>query len=158
MTDINGKTHHGTVPRGLVRPEMWEKQRAIAASLLPEGIAEIVQKTETPFVTKMYDAASTNASFFGGKLFIVGDAFITLRPNAGMSTNQAALHCNLLEKVVEGEMTPEQWNRAVLSNGNAQRRFAMALSSYGLGTKWDIVWNGCSWLLLLLGQKLGVVT
>lgn len=158
MTDFNGKVHHGTVPRGLVQPELWVKQKAIASSMMPEGIAAIVQKTETPFVTKIYDVASTNAVFFGGKLFVVGDALMTLRPNVGLSTSQAAYHCGLLEKVLEKKMTPEQWNRAVLKYGNAQRRFAIAVSSYGLGTKVDLVWNACSWLFLLLGQKLGIAS
>ncbi|KAF3035817.1 hypothetical protein E8E12_005542 [Didymella heteroderae] len=126
FTDRNGTSHHGTVPRGLVRPDLWEKQKDLARTLLPLGLAAIVSQSKAPFVTKVYDVASTKASFFGGKVFLVGDAQTTLRPNVGMGTTHAANDCNELEKVIDGSATPEQWERAVLRWGAAQRRFAMA--------------------------------
>jgi 2-polyprenyl-6-methoxyphenol hydroxylase-like FAD-dependent oxidoreductase len=157
FTDINGKLHHGTVPRNLVRPELWEKQKALAKEALPEGLAAIVQGTTAPFVTKVYDATCPKTSFFGGKVFLVGDAQITLRPNIGMSTTHAANDCNELEKVVEGAATPQQWERAVLKWGAAQRRFAMTISAYGLESKLSAVRNGVYWLGLLAGQQVGLL-
>lgn len=156
FTDINGEIHKGTVPRGLVKPEAWEKQRALAKEVLPEGLAAIVQGTTSPFLTKVYDVMSTKASFFSGKLFLVGDAQTTLRPNVGMSTTHAAYDCNELEKIIEGQSTPEQWERAVLKWAAAQRRFAMTISSYGLGTKLNVLWNAICWLSLLVAQKVGI--
>jgi hypothetical protein len=156
FTDINGKLHHGTVPRTLVRPEIWEKQKLLAKEVLPEGLATIVQASTAPFVTKVYDATSTKTSFFGGKVFLVGDAQITLRPNIGMSTTHAAFDCNELEKVIEGTATPVQWERTVLRWGTAQQKFAMAISAYGLDGKLSAIWNGFCWLGLLIGQRVGI--
>jgi 2-polyprenyl-6-methoxyphenol hydroxylase-like FAD-dependent oxidoreductase len=156
FTDKNGALHHGTVPRGLVRPDLWESQKNLAHALLPPGLAAIVSSSKAPFVTKVYDVTSTKASFFGGKVFLVGDAQTTLRPNVGMGTTHAANDCNELEKVIEGNATPEQWEIAVLRWGAAQRRFAMAISAYTLGTRLDVVWAGLCWLGLLLGQSVGI--
>lgn len=156
FTDKDGKSHHGTVPRGLVRPDLWEKQKARAQKLLPPGLAAIVQQSKAPFVTKVYDVTSTKASFFNGKVFLIGDAQTTLRPNVGMGTMHAANDCNELEKVIQGTATPEQWERAVLRWGAAQQRFAMAISGYTLGTRLDMVWAGLCWLGLLLGQSVGI--
>ncbi|KAL9116206.1 MAG: hypothetical protein Q9227_000577 [Pyrenula ochraceoflavens] len=157
MTDSNGRLHYGTVPRSLVRPELWEKQKALAATSLPPGLAAILHQTRAPFVTKIFDVASPNAVFCNGKVFIVGDALFTIRPNVGLSTNQAAYHCRLMEKVVQGEMTAEAWNRAVLRYGNTQSRWAFVVTSYALGTKFELARSACSWLLYTLGQKLGIV-
>jgi hypothetical protein len=156
FTDVNGVQHHGTVPRGLVRPDIWEKQKTLAASALPSGVAEMVTKTAQPFVTKIYDVASTKALFFGNKLFLVGDALIPLRPNVGMSTQAAAHDCNMLERVIEGAITPPQWEKSVMKWRHAQRRFAIFASSYGLRSKFVAVWEGLNWLLLLLLQKIGI--
>jgi hypothetical protein len=124
--------------------------------MLPEGLAAIVRSTKTPFLTKIYDATSTKATFMDGKVFLVGDAQITLRPNIAMSSTHAAVDCNELEKVIKGVSTPEQWERAVLQWGAAQRRFAMTISAYGLSTWPSVIWNGMCWLGLLTGQKVGV--
>jgi hypothetical protein len=157
MTDVNGKIHSGTVPRGLIRSAAWENMRSIGSSKCPPGIVAMLEKTKSPFVTKVYDVTSTKASFHEGKVFLVGDALFTLRPNVGMSTTHAAYDCEMLEQVVEGKMTPAQWEKSVLRFGNAQQRFAMMVSSYGLGTKLQLVLNGLRWLFLLLGQKLGLM-
>ncbi|KAL1656231.1 hypothetical protein SLS61_001304 [Didymella pomorum] len=115
FTDKNGTLHHGTVSRGLVRLDLWEYQKQLAHAVLPPGLAAIVSSSKAPFVTKVYDVTSTKASFFGGKVFLVGDAQTTLRPNVGMGTTHAANDCNELEKVIEGSVTSEQWERVVLS-------------------------------------------
>jgi 2-polyprenyl-6-methoxyphenol hydroxylase-like FAD-dependent oxidoreductase len=157
FTDVDGKFHHGTVPRGLVRPEQWRKLQERAEEMLPEGLAAIVRATRTPFLTKIYEVAATKASFMKGKVFLVGDAQVTLRPNIAMSSTHAAVDCNELEKVIEGTSTSEQWEGAVLKWGAAQRRFAMTISAYGLGTWPSVAWNGMCWLGLLAGQRLGML-
>lgn len=156
FTDRTGTSHHGTVPRGLVRPDLWDKQKALAQALLPPGLAAIVRQSRAPFVTKVYDVAAPQASFFRGKVFLVGDAQTTLRPNVGMGTTHAANDCNELEKVIRGTATPRQWETAVLRWAAAQRRFAVAISAYTLGTTLDVIWAGLCWLGLLLGQTVGV--
>lgn len=150
FTDVNGKQHQGTLPRGLVRPEIWEKQKAVATSMLPPGLAEVVTKTTRPFLTKIWDVTSSRVLFFYGKLFVVGDAAMSIRPNAGMSTQLAAYDCNVLERVIEGELTPSQWEKEVLRYRYAQRRFGLTVAAYGLGMWYAAVWEALKWLSLLL--------
>ncbi|KAF2011504.1 hypothetical protein BU24DRAFT_466204 [Aaosphaeria arxii CBS 175.79] len=108
FTDINGPQHQGTVARGLLDPKIWEKQKAVASKTMPEELSQILHSTSSPFVSKIYDASLTKAVFFGEKLFLIGDALTTIRPNAGMSTTYAAYAVNELEKVVEGNQTPSR--------------------------------------------------
>jgi 2-polyprenyl-6-methoxyphenol hydroxylase-like FAD-dependent oxidoreductase len=156
FTDVNGVSHYGTVPRGLIRPEKWEAQKVLARQHLPAGLATIVENSRAPFVTKTYDVMTNKAIFFGGKVFMVGDAQVTIRPNVGMGSTHAAHDILNLEKVIEGTSTPEQWERVCLAWDAAQRRFAMAVTSYGLESTSALIWNGIAYFGLLAGQKVGV--
>ncbi|KAF1993508.1 hypothetical protein P154DRAFT_589136, partial [Amniculicola lignicola CBS 123094] len=97
MTDINNKLHPGIVPHGLVQPDLWEEQKAKAMKDLPKCTATLLEHTESRIVSKSFDMVSPCAVFFDGKLFLVGDALVTFRPNIAQSTNQAALDCRLLK-------------------------------------------------------------
>jgi hypothetical protein len=77
MTDINGKMHYGTVPRELINPDVWERKRAFGMSKFPPCIAALVEHTPSPFVTKIYDTASTKAVFFGNTLRLVRTRLLT---------------------------------------------------------------------------------
>ncbi|ORY18936.1 hypothetical protein BCR34DRAFT_595771 [Clohesyomyces aquaticus] len=160
MTDIHGKLHYGTVPRGLVRPEIWRKQRerALQVSKMPACIATLIENTPSPFLTKIYDTASSKAVFFGEKLFLAGDALVAFRPHIALSTNQAAYHSELLEKVVEGKMTPKEWERAVLRYGYSNRMFSVLVGTFGTGTRLALVWVLCRYILLLVRQKFGFLS
>jgi 2-polyprenyl-6-methoxyphenol hydroxylase-like FAD-dependent oxidoreductase len=156
FTDIHEKEHAGTVPRGKLRPEVFEKLKALASTTMPPEYANILSSTPNPFVSKVYDVLSPRAVFFDGKLFLVGDARITIRPNAGMSTTNAAHDCNKLEEVIQGKITPKHWEKAVLRYGAAQQGFAMVIAAFGLESKIVAVWRAIQWLLLLLRQKLRI--
>ncbi|KAF2678343.1 hypothetical protein K458DRAFT_395153 [Lentithecium fluviatile CBS 122367] len=123
---------------------------------MPEGLASTVQKTPSPFACKIFDVASPSAQFFGGKVFLVGDAQTTLRPNTGMGSGHAAHDCNVLERVIEGKKTPEEWERKVLRWSAAQRKYAEVIVCYAMVAKLQALWHGLGWLLLLLCQKLGL--
>ena len=125
--------------------------------MLPEGLAAIVRASTSPFATKVHDVACPRVNFLNGKLFIVGDAQLTLRPNTGTGTTHAAHDCNRLEEVVQGTITPAQWEKAILSWNGVQMKFAQVIVSYTLGTWLGLVWHGFGWLGLLLGQKLGIM-
>lgn len=82
--------------------------------MLQQGHAEIVKHASAPFVTKAFDVASPKALFMGGKVFLVGDAQVTLRPNVGLGSTHAAHDCNWLEKVVDGGITADEWEKGVV--------------------------------------------
>ncbi|PVH98332.1 hypothetical protein DM02DRAFT_596190 [Periconia macrospinosa] len=157
FTDVNGTEHQSTLPRGLLDSKVWEKQKALASSKMPQELTRLISSTSSPFVSKIYDVASPKAVFFGGKLFLVGDALTTIRANAGMSTSHAAFNCNKLEQVIKGKLSPKGWEKAVLRFGAAQQRFGMMVASFGLDSKLVAAWNAIWWLLLLLGQRIGLM-
>ncbi|KAI0867794.1 FAD/NAD(P)-binding domain-containing protein [Hypoxylon argillaceum] len=109
MTDVDGQQRHTKLPPGKVRPEVWEKQRAYAGNLFAPAYLEIIQKIDSPFVHLITDFYSPQVVFAGGRVLLVGDASTHLRPHIGFSTNQAAYHTLLTQKLVTGIMTTEEW-------------------------------------------------
>ncbi|KAI0846179.1 FAD/NAD(P)-binding domain-containing protein [Daldinia vernicosa] len=113
MTDINGKQHHTKLPPGQVRPEVWETQKAIARTQFASPYLEVIEKIGLPFLHLITDYCSPRASFMGGKVLLVGDAVSLLRPHTAYSTNQAAYHALLTEKLVTKKLTLEEWEYQV---------------------------------------------
>lgn len=156
MTDIHGKTHAGTVPRELLNPEVWQKQLAVGADLLPSAFYELISKTKQPFVTKIHDVASSRATFFGGKLVLVGDALVAFRPHIALSSNQAALDCLTLEQVIEGEISMKQWERKVLNYGYRFRALSVMIGDYGSGKRLLFLKSLIRYVCEVVGQKLHI--
>lgn len=113
MTDVDGVRHHTQLPPGKVRPEVWEKQRSLANKLFATPYLEVLEKVESPFLHQITDYCSPKASFAGGKVLMVGDAATLLRPHIAFSTNQAAYHTMITERLVKGEITIQQWDYQV---------------------------------------------
>ncbi|KAI0889179.1 FAD binding domain protein [Annulohypoxylon maeteangense] len=154
FTDTSNQEHHNTVPRGLVRQEVWERCRAELLPRISAPFQELLQKTSSPFVTKIRDVICTSASFYDGKVVLVGDAFTTLRPHLGAATEQASLHSNTLESVYRGEKTPEAWSLEV-------RRFAQRIvlinkiiAELGTGTMFSLAKSVFFYAIFLIKSKL----
>jgi 2-polyprenyl-6-methoxyphenol hydroxylase-like FAD-dependent oxidoreductase len=92
MTDTSSHLHHNTLPPSAMRPAIWASQQKFAEETLPPQFAELVSKTEKPFVQKITDVKSPECVFMDGKVVCVGDAVVGLRPHTAASTSQAALH------------------------------------------------------------------
>jgi 2-polyprenyl-6-methoxyphenol hydroxylase-like FAD-dependent oxidoreductase len=129
MTDVNGVRHQRTVPFGKVRSELWAKQQAHSNEKFAVPIKEIVNQIEVPFVTAVSDCVSPRASFYDGKLFLVGDALALFRPNVAQSTNQSALHSLLLGKYLQGEITLGQYESEVMSFAHTTLLWSRDVSS-----------------------------
>ncbi|CAG8952811.1 hypothetical protein HYFRA_00007524 [Hymenoscyphus fraxineus] len=118
MTDVDGHRHHTTLPIGMIDPEKWEQQKALAGEILPEPFAEVVQRTTRPFISAIHDRETANPSFFDGKLLFVGDSLATFRPHIASSTNQAALDASLVGQLMNGEIDISKWEESVLAFAN----------------------------------------
>ena len=129
MTDVNGYTHRNTLPAGKMKPETWQKHKNRARHVLNPPFLELVNKTAEPFISTVNDCASTKASFFDGKLLLVGEALTLLHPHTGMSFNHATVYCLLLQKVLKGEMSMVQWEREVLRYAEKTRLFSACVGS-----------------------------
>jgi 2-polyprenyl-6-methoxyphenol hydroxylase-like FAD-dependent oxidoreductase len=114
MTDSEGHHHHFTLPVGKIQPRLVAQQKEYASQVLSPQFAELVRETEMPFVQAITDVLSPKADFMDGKLLLVGDAVAGFRPHTAASTNQAAYHALLLEKVMRDEISLEENSDAVM--------------------------------------------
>ena len=153
MTDATGKKHRNTLPIGKMSPTVWNKQKDIASKTLPSAFAELIHKTTQPFITIVSDIASTQASFFDGRLLLVGDALVPFRPHVACSTNQAALNALLLEKMLNGDINLAQWERQVLNYAHATRLRSITWGNwYQVGyLAWAL--SQAKYLLVVVTQK-----
>ncbi|KAF1845105.1 FAD binding domain-containing protein [Cucurbitaria berberidis CBS 394.84] len=157
MTDIHGKVHQGTVPRELIRPEVWAKQKALGISKTPACIAQLLERTKSPFVTKIYENTSPRAVFMHGKLVLVGDALVKTRPHSALSTNQAAYDCLALESVLKGRASMNQWESKVLGYGHRLFLWSRILGNFQQGYKLALLWSIWKYVVGFVGLKLGLL-
>ena len=130
LTDVSNYYHRNAVAAGKLRDEVWQKQKSHGISSLPAPFADLVSKINQPFVQTISDTFSPQASFFDGRLLLVGDALTLFRPHAALSTDQAAMNCLALEKVMKGEMSINEWERKVLGYGYTTWLASRAMGSF----------------------------
>jgi hypothetical protein len=109
LTNIHGERHHTKLPPGLVQPKIWEEQKTWARTMFPEPYLEVMDKIESPFLHLITDYQAPRASFAGGKVLLVGDAMTLLRPHIAFSTNQAASHALLTERLLQESIDAAEW-------------------------------------------------
>lgn len=126
MTDCEMIRHQFSLPTGKVRDQVWRRQKRLAQDLLDPHSAELVEKTEQPFLQSVTEVMSPRASFYDGKLLLVGDALATLRPLSGQGTNQSARSALLLKDVLDGRLTVRQWEKSCLE-------YAQGANQFGIG-------------------------
>lgn len=154
FTDVNGKTHYNTVLSGLVRPEVWQAHLASHLAEMGAPFVEVLGSTSSPFVTKINDGLGTTTSFHDGHVVLTGDAYAAFRPNVGMSTEQAALHCTSLERVWEGIHSPEAREDELGVFATRTWLVARLLGELGRGTFFSFVGSVATYLWYLAGRRL----
>ena len=130
LTDIDGHKHRYSLPSGKMRNEGWERQKAVAEDLLPPPFFELINKIDHPFVTVISDTAPSKASFFDGRLLLVGDVLTLFRPHNALSSNQAAFDCLQSEKMLQGEINVSEWETRVLQHAKLNRLRAISWGAY----------------------------
>ncbi|KAF2964495.1 hypothetical protein GQX73_g9058 [Xylaria multiplex] len=161
FTDIHGKGHHNTVPRGLVQPAVWEGVLKSKLSQMVDPVevvdpfAELLEKTEIPFVTKINDALCTSPSFYNGHVILVGDALTIFRPHVGAATEQAALHCLAMEKVSNGEKTLAAHIRQVGIHAKSMWLLSRIVGEFRQGSMFSFLKALFLYIAFLVGVKLG---
>lgn len=155
MTDVDGHRHRNTLPAGKIRPEVWAKLKAHAAEVLEPSFLELINKTTEPFISTVRDCASPRASFFDGRLLLVGEALTLMRPHTGMSFSHAAVNCLLLQ-VFEGEISLADWEKEVLQYAERTRLQSMVMGNYfqfGVLSP-TFLFSLVSWIFALARQQL----
>lgn len=116
LTDSAGFSHTYSLGAGKINPNIIERQRKVAADILPPPLLEIWQKIESPFIQAVTDSFATKAVFMSGKVFLVGDAVGGMRPHTTAGCSQGAVHALLLKRVFEkdGKMSIEELEKNVV--------------------------------------------
>ena len=88
MTDVRGVRQEISIAPGAVRRQQVDELRAAAVEQLPKPIAEVVVKSNEPFVQAVFDIAVPRMAF--GRVCLIGDAAFAIRPHAAAGTAKAA--------------------------------------------------------------------
>lgn len=131
FTDVHGKKHFSTIPRGKIQPEIWAKRRSFGGNL-SVPFTELVEKTTDPFVSAIREFVAPKTVFHDGKLLLVGDAFALFRPHVAASTNQAAMQAIGLSAVFrgDGDGDLEAWERNSLGYARKTSAISAAFGEY----------------------------
>lgn len=113
-----------------MRNEVWSKQQAFAQEVLPPAFREVINKIQKPFVTVISDTTASKASFYDGKVLLVGDALTLFRPHNALSSDQAAFDCLQLRKALQGNFTLLEWEARVLQYAHLNRLRAISWGAY----------------------------
>jgi len=88
MTDVRGVRRQVSVPPGSVSAEHVAQMRDAGARLLPGPLAELIRRTPQPFLQAVYDIDVPHMAF--GRMCLIGDAAVVLRPHAAAGAAKAA--------------------------------------------------------------------
>jgi 2,6-dihydroxypyridine 3-monooxygenase len=122
MTDRHGVRHDLSLPPGGAREPHLAALHEAAGELLAGQLAEVVHRTERPFVQVICDVAVDRMAF--GRVCLIGDAAFGLRPHAAAGTAKAAADAWALAAALEGaggdvEAALPSWERQQLALGRA---------------------------------------
>ncbi len=99
LTDEQGLHHEGGIPPQRVHPQEVAAMRRDAQALLAPQFAEVLAKTEQPFLQPIYDLQSQRTHF--GRVALVGDAAFVARPHVGMGVTKAAADALALRDAID---------------------------------------------------------
>ena len=100
LTDADGHRHAISIPPPRVREEVLATMREEARAMLPDPFVEILDRSERPFFTPIYDHCSPRMA--DGRVALSGDAACVARPHVGMGVTKAALDALALARHVTG--------------------------------------------------------
>lgn len=96
LTDRFGVERSLSVPQGLMREELVDRQRETAERTLPEVYYQLFVATAEPFVQTIYDLGVPRMAV--GRVCLIGDAAFAPRPHAAAATAKAAVDAFELAK------------------------------------------------------------
>jgi 2,6-dihydroxypyridine 3-monooxygenase len=88
MTDKRGFPGKVSVHPGQVQDRFVEEMKQRAAEVLAPAAAEVVERTEQPYLQAVYDAGAERMAL--GRVALIGDAASAARPHAAAGTAKAA--------------------------------------------------------------------
>jgi len=122
MTGRDGVRRDVTLPPGAASADHVRELRDTAAARLAPQLAEVVHRTELPFVQVIFDIEVDRMAF--GRVCLTGDAAFALRPHAAAGTAKAAADAWALAEALAAtggdlEAALPRWERRQLAVGRA---------------------------------------
>ena len=140
MTDKNGSLREVSIPPGLVSEHNVEQVKLMALRFLPKVLSDLVVATVEPFVQVIYDVDIDQMAF--GRVCLIGDAGIVVRPHAAAGTAKAAADGWALAEALEKHVTLEealeawQFSQLTMAKNLLERTRRVGSKSQFLNT-WD---------------------
>ncbi|MFT6073304.1 MAG: 2-polyprenyl-6-methoxyphenol hydroxylase-like FAD-dependent oxidoreductase [Yoonia sp.] len=88
LTDATGLYHPVSIPPPLVRNDILKEMQQHAQDMLPSTFVDILNWSERPFFTPIYDHHAP--IMHDGRVCLAGDAACVARPHVGMGVTKAA--------------------------------------------------------------------
>lgn len=99
LTDANGRTHTMSIPPPLIREDVLSDMYARARATLSRPFVEMLDQSDRPFFTPIYDHVSPSLN--DGRVALCGDAAIVARPHVGMGVTKAACDARVLAEMLD---------------------------------------------------------
>jgi 2-polyprenyl-6-methoxyphenol hydroxylase-like FAD-dependent oxidoreductase len=133
LTDVDGIRYDLSIPPNRIHPEQIAAMRADAVRLLAPQFAEVVARTERPFIQPIFDLETPRMTV--GRVAFVGDAAFVARPHVGMGVTKAAGDAaTLADQLAAAPFKPIEalalFEATRLPFGTAVIRRARALGAY----------------------------
>lgn len=98
-TDASGKRHGLSIPPPLIRRDVLDEQRRVAAEILSPQLRAFVDGAKEPILQPVYDLVS--ARMVAGRVALVGDASSVVRPHVAAGVTKAALDAQALADLLD---------------------------------------------------------
>ncbi|KAK1094400.1 hypothetical protein LTR48_000389 [Friedmanniomyces endolithicus] len=125
MTDKEGRRRHITIPPGMIAPGAWEMVKEMGNKRLPPQMAEMAEKTRSPFVQCITDVIAPKNLYMGDKVVLIGDSLAGFRPHTVASTSQAAFDVMCLVEWLDGKVERGEFVKRTM-------QFARAMQEMGV--------------------------
>ena len=122
MTDQEGNIHDVSLGPGTVHRENVATLHQDASAMLPEPLADLILKTDQPFIQAVMDCDISHMAF--GRICLIGDAAFVGRPHLAVGTAKAAEDGWQLSQAIQasdGDVTTalQQWEPRQLQLGRS---------------------------------------
>jgi hypothetical protein len=134
FTDKDGIQHKHTVPADLIDPEVWKAQLSRREDIIPPLWQRLFAISSMPLLTAITSFDNTKSAFFNGKLFLVGEAFMQIRPHLGASCSIPALQALRIGEVLAGELTGAEAHREVVEYATEKAIGSKAVGDRGFSS------------------------
>lgn len=114
-------------------PKIWQRVLNRKSTVKNPYFIDLMEAIEEPFVSVIKDFQGKKSVFWDGKVILVGDAFSLIRLHGGGSTSQAALQAQMLGRMMNGEMTREEWEERCVDEAEKAAGFSLRMAGFFWG-------------------------